>query len=477
MPKLAFLFALVVFALPTRATAYFLSPSGNDSNSGLSTGSPWLTPNHSVNCGDTLTAAASTSYSSANFGSGKWGTVTCPGNNNVAWVQCVTFAACGSSDSSIDAMKISANYWGVQGFTFTTPAGNGACIAIVPPSTVSIHHIIIANNVISNCFFSGITSAPNGSAGVDYLAIIGNAVYNAAQTSSGCQQGISIYEPVATDSLPGTHIYIAGNFAWGNVDHNPCDGGAPTDGEGIVLDTLNGCQTSMPLPYAQQIAVVNNITVFNGGRGTLIGGGCAGVSNTLARVYFRNITAYGNNTDTNQNVAGCGEIELAGTTGTQISLSIGAAALALGCGANAIYGISVINGDSTQSVNNSFAFGQSGQNTLNFNNPGFSFGPNLTTGVSPAFANPVKPSAPSCGSASSVPNCMATVIANFTPTNASASGFGYQTPSGSPVVDALFPQWLCSVTNFPAGLVSMGCLAAPGSGITNGSLVNGSITN
>src|SRR5580700_6142100 len=41
------------------------------------------------------------------------------------------------------------------------------------------------------------------------------------------------------DTLPGTHVYVAGNFAWDNFDPNPCNGGTPTDGEGIDIANNN----------------------------------------------------------------------------------------------------------------------------------------------------------------------------------------------------------------------------------------------
>jgi hypothetical protein len=56
---------------------------------------------------------------------------------------------------------------------------------------------------------------------------------------------------------------------------------------------------------------------------------------------------------------------------------------------------------------------------------------------------------------------MAEVISNFTPMNAAAKGYGYQIPSSTPIYDPLFPQWLCSATNLPAGLVTMGCQTKP----------------
>jgi hypothetical protein len=59
-----------------------------------------------------------------------------------------------------------------------------------------------------------------------------------------------------------------------------------------------------------------------------------------------------------------------------------------------------------------------------------------------------------------VPACMASVIANFTPTNSAVVGYGYQIPSPNQDYDLLFPQWLCNVS-LPSGLVTMGCKTAP----------------
>ena len=97
-----------VTIVPSAGTLYYLSPAsagGSDSNNGLSPNSPWLTPNHPVNCGDVIMASPGTSYASASFSSGKWGTVTCKAGNNVAWLKCATFDAC----------KISSGNSGVGG--------------------------------------------------------------------------------------------------------------------------------------------------------------------------------------------------------------------------------------------------------------------------------------------------------------------------------------------------------------------------
>src|ERR1039458_996516 len=63
MKSLLLFFALLIQVSPTFATSYYLNTAaggGNDSNNGLSPGAPWLSPNHAVNCGDTITAAPGT---------------------------------------------------------------------------------------------------------------------------------------------------------------------------------------------------------------------------------------------------------------------------------------------------------------------------------------------------------------------------------------------------------------------------------
>jgi len=42
----------------TALHTYYISPTGSDSNNGTSAATPWLTPNHSVVCGDVIIAAA-----------------------------------------------------------------------------------------------------------------------------------------------------------------------------------------------------------------------------------------------------------------------------------------------------------------------------------------------------------------------------------------------------------------------------------
>jgi hypothetical protein len=285
---------------------------------------------------------------------------------------------------------------------------------------------------------------------VDYLAVVGNIIYNAAQSSVECTSGIDIFEPVNSDTMPGTHIYVAGNFSWSNVDPNPCSGTAPTDGEGIIIDTLDS-----PSTFSGQVVVDNNILIANGGRGGQVN------SSPMAHVYFRHNTAWGNNWDTSEITSGwCGELFIDNASNTEESANLTATNAAAGCGDYPIYAYFVGGGDSSDHIQQNWGYSASGTNTGIASSLGFSYDPSNAFGINPSFANPVAPGAPSCGSTSSVPNCMATVIANFTPRTKAAVGYGYQVPSGKEVYDPLFPQWLCNV-NLPVGLVTMGCLTEP----------------
>jgi hypothetical protein len=156
------------------------------------------------------------------------------------------------------------------------------------------------------------------------------------------------------------------------------------------------------------------------------------------------------------------------TTGTLPSpIAPGAAyyVIAAGLGANS-FEISTTNGGSA--VNTTTAGSGThtatvvGQDTAVGGPSGqFAYGGRNILGVSPAFANPTNPGAPSCGSATSVVNCMAATIANFRPTAAGALGMGYQAPQNivpgiGASQDALFPAWLCNVI-LPAGLITKHC--------------------
>ena len=162
MKKFALTILFILLASPAWATTFFLAPAsggGNDSNNGTSASTPWLTPNHPVNCGDVITAAASTSYSASNFGSGKWGPVSCPAGNNVAWLKCATFDACKISASGAHGMRLAASFWGVQGWEINRWQRR-LCRLLRGASAFrvcTIHHIVFANDIANGCIDGGFT--------------------------------------------------------------------------------------------------------------------------------------------------------------------------------------------------------------------------------------------------------------------------------------------------------------------------------
>jgi hypothetical protein len=430
-----------IISTPSTGTGatYYLSPTGSDSNSGTSAGSPWLTPNHALNCGDVISAAPG-NYSSGNFYNGKWGTVSCPASNNVAWLQCATFDGCKISATSQQGMYVSSSYWGVSGWEITDSWQYGNCYYVQPTGATSVHHIIFANDIANGCVGGGFVAyASSSTAAVDYIALIGDIAYGTSGGSAVCASGFSLGFLPQLDSNPGTHLFVAGNYAWDNFDPASCAGTAATDGEGIIIDTLRQYN------YNQQVVVENNITVGNGGRGILQNNNNG---STPATVYLKQNTSYGNNTQGGQAFpSGNGEIMI--TQANDVTATGNLAMTSQASTSGDAIGAFSVNG-SGNTVSSNWLFSASGNTIL-----GSGYGTNVT-GTSPAFANPVIPGAPNCSGTANVPACAATLIANFTPTNASAKAYGYQTPSSASATDPLYPQWLCTV-NLPAGLVTKGC--------------------
>ncbi len=445
---------LFLWALSSPAATYYISPAGNDSNPGTSATAAWASPNHSLNCGDVIVAAPG-KYSAANFNVGHWGKVTCPGGANVAWLQCATFDTCQISSNASDGMWVDQSYWGVQGWEITTSQYiYGACFH-AGPSSGSVHHIIFANNVANGCMGGGFNAYnKSSSASVDYIAYVGNIAYNSTQGSGACYSGLNIYQPIASDANAGTHMYIAGNFSYRNMEPPVCAGTAPTDGEGVNLDTFDFGQGGGH-PYLQQAVVENNILVGNGGRAIEIENNNA--APLQAPIYIEYNTTYGNNAaPIGAYCQGNGEIGLVASYNVTVTHNLVQTSALTGCSGDKIYGLEVSQDNSTSVVDNNWVDGFNGNNTFLYASGAFAFGPGNILGTSPDFAHAEIPSAPSCGGAANVPACMQTLIADFTPSTSGALSFGYQPPSAAQVYDPLFPRWLCNV-NLPSGLVAMGC--------------------
>jgi hypothetical protein len=440
-----------------QAKVYYLSPAGSDSNSGQSASVPWLTPHHPLNCGDVVVAASSTDYSAVNFGTGKWGTVTCSSADNVAWLKCATFDSCKIRGTTAPGMWVDQSFWGIQGWEVTTSSTDsyGGCFVAQPnyDAPTEIHHIIFANDIANGCAQGGFNVANHGSAGVDYLAILGSIAYNAAQGNTSCASGISIFQPVQSDVLAGTHIYVAGNFSYSNLDPVQCNGAPPTDGAGIIFDSFDGSQGNIS-PYSAQAVAYNNIVINNGGKGLEVNNNSAGSYHSA--IWFSQNTSWGNLTDPNQTWLGCAEVSVYKAGNVHIYANLISTKAPTGCSGHTIYALAISGGDATNSVVNNLAYGYGGNNTFLYDSGSFAWGSGNQFGISPGFRNPIVPGPPACGGTPDVPRCVASLIADFVTTTASAVNLGYHQPTSIPDHDVLFPQWLCTA-HIPSGLVTMGC--------------------
>lgn len=442
---------LFMCAIPCWATQYYISPTGNDGSAGTSTGTAWLTPNHAVNCGDNLQAAAGTYTNTTSFNYGSFGAVT--GTHPcVAIIQCITAFACTVNGGGQPLVWFTASHWGIMGFVFTqtSTSNNYGCVQTTPPSG-TLTDFLVANNVFNGCYGSSVSLG----GATDYVAVVGNAVYNAAEQSSQCASGISMVGPKNFDTLPGTHIYIAQNFIWGNNDPNPCAGSTPTDGEGVILDTwsLNS--------YTGQGVVENNIAVYNGSNGFEVWN-----SGGATNIYVDHNTSYANNGSASRSTALCGEFTAAVGSGTtqhvESYANIAKTNAATACGSNTLYAFLAWANDATNPLYKEWGYSAAGNNQACTGTcTGYSPGPGNTFGTDPAFVSAPGsvPSAPSCGSYSTVPACMATLIAQMTPTAAGTAGLGYQ-PVGANNYNPLYPHWLCTYSSQLSGILTQGCVTA-----------------
>jgi hypothetical protein len=255
------------------------------------------------------------------------------------------------------AVAIDESYWGVQGFeaTVSTSVTYGTCFVAGASGyhTGNVHHVIFANNVANGCSQGGFgTSNLNSTASADYVVIVGNIAYNTAQGSTECTSGISIYQPVASDTKAGTHIFIAGNFAYANVDASNCGGTTATDGEAVILDTFNMAYGG-GAPYTQQAVVENNIGFFNGGLGFEVNNNNTGSSH--ATVYFKNNTSYGNMTQTNQEYcSGRAEFMAQTSDNTTLENNIAQTRTGTSCSSDALYAFTTDSPNSTETVNSNW---------------------------------------------------------------------------------------------------------------------------
>ena len=484
---------------------YYMAASGcNDSNNGLSSGSPWCTPNHAVTCGDVIIAAPG-SYPATGFQS--WGAVSsCPsasaGIDGAGGIYFATVLCGGSfvgacsltANASTNAMDIKSSNWAIEGWLLSSPSGRNVVADACASGTTLLHHIAVINTISynSNQGFTTGDCALNHNVpgnGVDQFAVVGTIVQNSANDPI-CLAAIDDPGPANFDASAGTHVFWSQNFAIKNQQASPCG----SDGEGLMFDSVDAhgytgqmimknnivylsARYNIQLFYqainvsAPTIKIYNN-TSFAGNSGTNIGTGSV---NGDINVQFGGtglpwITSIYNNISrtnyvTGGNLGGVGYVYAALTGNTSANLTWGGAGTQ-----NIFYGIAGTCSASCDGGNNVVAYN------------GGSFGTN--TYVDAAFSNTTDLLANWAGSPASwcsgyadVVSCMGgnyvtqakrslSVIGDLNATAGGTSGKGYQLPATACQADADYPTYLkgiiylqwngSSITENP-GLVTKPC--------------------
>jgi parallel beta-helix repeat protein len=138
------------------------------------------------------------------------------------------------------------------------------------------HHIVIRGNTVSDCPGGGISALY-----VDYLRIEDNEVARNAFYSPYANSGISVYQNCDIDNATGVKIIIRRNITYQNENKIPfyfSNANDPSqrvisDGNGIIVDDNRNTQefVGQPCaPYKGTTVVQNNVSYNNGGRGILV---------------------------------------------------------------------------------------------------------------------------------------------------------------------------------------------------------------
>ena len=269
----------------------------------------------------------------------------------------------GHSYIEIDHLVVTGGLWGIVG-----TGGN---------------HIRVIGNIVSNAGAAGI-----GFVHGDYYDIEHNIVHDCAKTWTGNSSGISIYQPVDADILPGFHISIRYNISYNNS--NPPPHG--TDGSGIVIDDFNHTQSDN-VPYTGHTLVEENLTYNNGGSGIRVG--------YSSRVAVRNNTSFWNESLTTVSGSWRGELATEYSNGIIWVNNIAVANPAFNR-----YNTAILDAASTGSIwlNNLTFDGTAGNASVN-NPSGVSMTDNLL-GKDPRLVNPptdssLRPGSPAIGAGTS----------------------------------------------------------------------------
>lgn len=276
------------------ACTLYVMAGGSDSNPGTRS-APFATAQHGVSAA-------------------RPGAVVCLGNG--VYREAVSFRRSGTASAWITLRSLNPDLDGPGGGATIAPI-NFSAIGVNPNghSYIEIDNLVIRGGLwgivstggkhlrVNSNLVSDAGAACIGFSQGDYYTIMHNTVHDCAKSWSGNSSGITIYEPIASDSRSGFHNVISYNVSYNNSNPPP----KGTDGNGISMDDTQHSQSDH-IPYTSQTLIEENLTYNNGGSGIRVG--------YSSGVLVRNNTSYWNESITS--IAGPWRGELANEYSTGI---------------------------------------------------------------------------------------------------------------------------------------------------------------
>lgn len=271
----------------SKPKTYYVSGSGNDKKSGLSTSSAFRTIQKAAdltNPGDTVLIMNGVYKNIAKAGSVV--NIKRSGTAN-AWIRYKAYPghspkiqhntwngiliSNGASYIEINGLEVIGNnanitldYAMSQKTNKVNPLTNGNCINIDGRTNGRSHHIRIVNNKVHDCGGAGISAIQS-----DYVTVDNNVVFNNAWYSVYGNSGISMLNNWNSDNNQGYKMFVTNNKSYNNRMYIPWIAvGRITDGNGIIIDNSRNGERKLNLsPYTGRTLVKNNLSYNNGGSG------------------------------------------------------------------------------------------------------------------------------------------------------------------------------------------------------------------
>lgn len=250
-----------------KGITYYVSPKGDDGNSGKTTKKAFRTLQRAANItkpGDTVLVAGG-NYTASGKGAtvlyidrsgepGNWITYKALSRNkrprilvNQHWggitVGGASYILIDGFDVEGNVKKVSLDYARDQKENLNNPitSGNGISVTNSADDRSQIaHHVIIRNNHVHHCPGGGISTE-----NADYIRIEENDVHDNAHTSPYGQSGISMYLNSNFDDASEIKMIVRNNASYNNRNYVPnFYSKSISDGNGIIIDDTSASRTN-----------------------------------------------------------------------------------------------------------------------------------------------------------------------------------------------------------------------------------------